>query len=96
MKRFNLEKAITAWRHRLRRNRAFLQEDVEELENHLRDYIDALLAQGLGPEESYDKAIHRLGSYEDLASEYKKVRYGRSKRTWSWYNCRIHHRGSSV
>ncbi|MEM8487041.1 MAG: ABC transporter permease [Bacteroidota bacterium] len=91
MKRFNLEKAITAWRHRLRRNRSFLKEDIDELESHLRDYIDTLLGQNLDPKEAYDQAITRLGSYEELVSEYKKVRYGRSKRktstlkAWHWH-----------
>ena len=80
MKRFNLEKAIASWRHGLQLSRAFLDEDLDELENHLRDHIEAKMKKGLDDKEAYHEAIKRLGNYGDLTSEYKKVRFVRSKR----------------
>jgi len=80
MNPFNLEKAIATWRHSLKHNRSFLSEDLDELENHLRDHIDALISQNVSSQEAFEKAVNRLGSHAELASEYKKVRFGRSKR----------------
>ena len=77
---FNLEKAIATWRHSLQQNRSFLNDDLDELENHLRDHIDALVGQGMSLKDAFEKAVNRLGSHSELAEEYKKVRYGRSKR----------------
>ena len=80
MNTFNLEKAIATWRHSLHLNRSFLSEDLDELESHLRDHIDAQVKQGFNLQEAFDKAVKRLGTHGELTSEYKKVRYGRSKR----------------
>ena len=80
MERFDLEKAIAAWRHSLRLNRAFLREDLDELESHLRDHVEVLVRQGSDAKDAYYKAVKRLGSYGELTSEYRKVRFGRSKR----------------
>ena len=81
MKKFNLDKAITTWRHSLRLNRAFLPEDLDELESHLRDHIDALIEQKVAPKDAFERAVKRLGNYGELTSEFKKVRYGKTKRT---------------
>ena len=80
MDRFDLEKTIAAWRHSLRLNRAFLREDLDELENHLRDHVEGLVASGLDVKDAYYRAIERLGTYGELDLEYRKVRFGRSKR----------------
>jgi len=81
MYRFNLDHAIALWRHSLRSNQAFLREDLDELENHLRDHVDVLVAQGRDVEQAYREAVTRLGTYGELEPEYRKVRFGRSKRT---------------
>ena len=80
MKEFDLEKTIATWRHALQLDRAFLKEDLDELESHLRDHIDALVEQQVHLHEAFEKATKRLGNYGELTAEYKKVRYGRSKR----------------
>ena len=80
MDRFDLEKTIATWRHFLRLNRAFLREDLDELEDHLRDHIEMLVARGVDVEEAYDRATERLGTFGELEPEYRKVRFGRSKR----------------
>jgi putative ABC transport system permease protein len=78
--RFNLDKTLATWRHSLRHNRVFLAEDLEELEVHLRDHIEAMVAEGLPEEEAFRRATDRLGFYAELETEYRKVRFGRRKR----------------
>lgn len=77
---FDLEKAIAAWRKSLRHNRAFLRDDVDELESHLRDHVDTLVDKGLTEKEAFECAIARLGDTRELESEYRKVRWGRTRR----------------
>ncbi|MGI9174712.1 MAG: FtsX-like permease family protein [Rhodothermales bacterium] len=89
MYRFHLDKAIATWRERLRRDRAFLADDLDELETHLRDHIDRLVAVGLTERDAFKAARQRLGSDVQLASEYRKVRFGRRKRARHvWKNTR--------
>ena len=46
-KRFTLETAIATWRRFLRSERSISADDADELESHLRDEVEALLAEGL-------------------------------------------------
>ena len=80
MYRFDLEKAIGTWRHALYQRRAFNADDLDELEQHLRDHVEAQLADGSTPEGAYRAALARLGTPGDLIPEYQKVQFGRSKR----------------
>jgi putative ABC transport system permease protein len=79
MYRFDLDKAIASWRRNIRLNRAFLGEDLDELESHLRDHVERLVSEGHEERRAYKQALERLGLYADLQVEYKKVRLGRSK-----------------
>jgi hypothetical protein len=45
--RFRLEEAISAWRQFHVHRRVFLDEDLNELESHLRDHVAFLMAGGL-------------------------------------------------
>jgi len=77
---FDLEKAITAWRRRLRYSRVFLDDDLDELEAHLRDHVDRLAAEGLSLEDAFHAAERRLGTRPVLEAAYRNVRWGRRKR----------------
>jgi len=77
---FDLEKAIATWRHLLRNNRAFLQEDLDELERHVRDQVAALTAAGLPEEAAFRRAIREMGSYGAVEAEYQKVYWGKRRR----------------
>ena len=89
MLRFHLDQAIAAWREQFRRDRAFLADDLDELEAHLRDHVDRLVAAGLSERDAFKAARQRLGSDVQLASEYRKVRFGRRKRVRHlWKNMR--------
>jgi len=90
MERFDLNKAISGWRKRLRSDRAFLADDLDELESHLRDHVEVLISDGHTERDAFFRATGRLGSAGELEVEYRKVRFGKSKRTrslltdWFW------------
>ena len=77
---FDLEKALAAWRRPYEVNPAFSADDVEELENSLRDRIEALVGQGLSEKAAFGSAVQRVGSYGTAETEYKKVYWGKLKR----------------
>ncbi|MEM1095933.1 MAG: ABC transporter permease [Bacteroidota bacterium] len=77
---FNLNHALAAWRRSLRFNRAFSADDLDELETHLRDYIDALKARGFDEEAAFHEALDRMGLRHNVEAEYRKVRWTRPKR----------------
>jgi hypothetical protein len=70
---FDLEARVHGWTDALRSRGAFRDEDVVELESHLRDEIEALAKTGLSTEEAFLVAEHRVGRPEALAAEYAKV-----------------------
>lgn len=73
---FNLDIAIASWRQSLKLNRSFLEDDLDELENHLRDAVESGMEKGYSEEEAYREALTRMGNFVDLEPEYKKVRLG--------------------
>ncbi|HMB91089.1 MAG TPA: ABC transporter permease, partial [Rhodothermales bacterium] len=72
---FDLEKAIAVWRRKLDDSRAFLPDDVDELEGHLCDHIEALKTAGTSEEAAFHAAVRRLGEYGNVEAEYRKVRW---------------------
>ena len=77
---FDLERAIVTWRQTVKRNRSFLGEDLDELESHLRDAVEELMADGLEADAAWREALRRTGNQMELAPEYEKVRYGATRR----------------
>lgn len=75
----DLEGQIAAWREFLRRRRAVAGADVDELESHLRDQIDDLIASGLSENEAFLVAITRIGSLDEVSREYAREH---SDRLW--------------
>jgi putative ABC transport system permease protein len=78
--RFDLKKAIAAWRRSLEYNSALLREDVDELESHVRDQVRGLVLRGLTEEEAFERAIRQMGNYGKVESEYQKVYWGKVRR----------------
>jgi hypothetical protein len=70
---FDLDKALASWRETYARNDSIDLDSLTELENHLRDEIDALMAQGLSSQEAYEEACAQLGQESTLNAEYAKV-----------------------
>ena len=77
---FDLEKTIATWRHLLRHNRAFLPEDLDELERHVRDQVETLISAGMPEEVAFRQAIREMGCYGAVEAEYQKVYWGKLKR----------------
>ncbi len=77
---FDLNEAIRRWRERLSGLRSFGADDLEELENHLRESIAELQAGILSQEEGFLVATERLGSDQRLADEYAKTN---ARRIWT-------------
>jgi hypothetical protein len=65
-----LEDQIDQWRSYLRRRPAIRPMDVEELEDHLRGQIDALVGAGLSPDEAFLVAVRRMGAQDAIANEF--------------------------
>ncbi len=72
-----LDELIASWREWIERRDAVSIRDVDELESHLRDRVDALTAAGLTDDEAFLIAVKRLGSMDDLSREYAAEHSGR-------------------
>jgi hypothetical protein len=70
---FDLNAAILGWREQLGRSPQFRDENLVELESHLRDAVAQLQGAALTEEEAFIIATHRIGSVEQLESEFEKV-----------------------
>lgn len=66
-----LEPRIAAWRETMAA--ALPTETVRELEEHLRDQIEALMQRGATPEQAFAEAAERLGEGRALAREFQRV-----------------------
>lgn len=78
--RFDLEKALAAWRHPFKYQRSFLKEDLDELERHIRDAVAELVAEGMSEEAAFREAVQELGDFGGAEDEYRKVYWGKVKR----------------
>lgn len=74
-----LEARIGQWRAYLRRRQAIHEVDIEELEDHLRGQVAALVAAGLAEDEAFLVAVRRLGSLDELSREFGREH---SERLW--------------
>jgi hypothetical protein len=70
---FNLNDAVRRWRAALSQSPQVREEDLAELEGHLRDGIAGWQARGLTDEEAFLLAARRLGNQTALQTEYAKV-----------------------
>ncbi|NOT44511.1 MAG: hypothetical protein HOP14_07915, partial [Acidobacteria bacterium] len=74
-----LEAQIDQWRAFLRRRRELDGPDVEELESHLRDQVEALIESGLDADEAFLVAVKRMGNLDALSREFAREH---SERLW--------------
>lgn len=74
-----LEERIAAWREHLRRRQAIHGADVDELEDHLRDQVAALIDAGLSADEAFLVAVKRVGDLDELSREFAREY---SERLW--------------
>lgn len=76
---FDLEKAIVSWRRSFRYRRVFFEDDLEELERHLRDHTAGLVADGWRDEEAFSEAVRSVGDFGAMEVEYRKVFWAKLK-----------------
>ncbi len=69
---FDLEKAIQQWRKTLKKNQAFEDGYVAELESHLRDEFESQYQKGVPEEEAFQKSLGMIGHEEKIGAEYFK------------------------
>jgi hypothetical protein len=67
---FLLEERIVEWREYFRGRQAVHTADVDELEDHLRNQIDALRDVGLAEDEAFLVAVKRLGDLDSVSREF--------------------------
>jgi len=73
------EAQIDQWRDYLLRRQAIHSVDVAELEDHLREQIEALTDAGLAADEAFLVAVKRMGDLDSLSREFAREH---SDRLW--------------
>lgn len=76
---YDLESQIDQWRTFLKHREVIDASDVEELEGHLRDQVDALIEAGLHDDEAFLVAVKRMGNLDALSREFAREH---SDRLW--------------
>ncbi len=70
---FDLERQIGLWRAGLQREAALPADDLQELEDHLRDEVEALRASGLAEDEAFFIAVKRMGDANEVVRQLARV-----------------------
>ncbi len=83
---FDLEKAIASWRRSFRYRRVFFEDDLEELERHVRDHVVWLVERGFSEKEAFQKAMHSVGGYSVMEAEYRKVFWAKVRHKQALFN----------
>lgn len=68
---FDTENEISNWKTSLFNSGNFTEENLDELESHLRDEMDQILTKDLTAEEKLMVSIKRIGSTETLKAAYQ-------------------------
>ncbi len=69
----NLEEQIADWKKSITSAESLHESDLSELEQHLRDAIADLQKRGLNLQEAFLVAASRLGTYDALDTEFRKI-----------------------
>ncbi len=80
MSSFHLDTALATWRRSLSTNRTFSNDDLDELEQHLRDQIAELVKDGQSEKAAFDQAMATMGEYGAVEREYEKVYWEKLRR----------------
>lgn len=66
---FDFEKSIKKWLRKFRKHPAFNHGSVREMELHLRDHIDDLIANGYDEKKAFEFAVKQFGDISPIATE---------------------------
>jgi len=70
---FDMEQAVIRWRAQLLACEGVREDDALELEEHLREETASCIRAGLSPHQAFAIACRRMGSTEELSSEFAKA-----------------------
>jgi len=70
---FNLEQAISEWRHRMLAAGIQSPVPLEELEVHLREEMQKQMQAGLDGEKAFEISTQRIGQPKSLEGEFSKI-----------------------
>lgn len=73
MDSFNLEKQIAEWRQEMFRSGIRNPEVLDELEAHLRERVESLVASRSTRQTAFETAVSQLGSSAGLGREFRKL-----------------------
>jgi hypothetical protein len=65
-----LDQEIGRWRGHVERHRSISARDVDEMEAHLRDQVQDLVAVGLDDDEAFLVAVKRIGNLDAVSQEF--------------------------
>src|SRR5690349_14436859 len=71
---FELERAISDWRREMQCRGIESAETLDELENHLREDLEAHVRSGMEIQGAFEAARADMGHSESLGLEFKKIR----------------------
>jgi hypothetical protein len=77
--RFDLNRALAAWKGELSAQPEISAQDLRELETHLLECFEARCRSGVSEPEAFAAAVRQMGSPERLAVEFAKAN---PLRTW--------------
>ncbi len=77
---FNLEAAIASWRRSLEHRDPILPDDLEELEQHVRDQVAALTDRGLTPRDAFERTIAEMGNQSEIEAAFREVHWPKLRR----------------
>jgi hypothetical protein len=73
--KFNLETAFDTWRSFFEQRQSFLDDDLEELEQHVREHVTDLVSKDTSEEEAFRIATAHVGGVTALDEAYDDVRW---------------------
>ena len=98
MSAFNFDVALATWRHVMKNERALTPEDLDELEQHVRDQTAWLMAEGLTEEAAFRRTMQEMGDQGSIQAAYRDVFWKKMKHrktfadevSWRW-SLMMHH-----
>jgi hypothetical protein len=76
---FDIDREVAVWRGRLGAKGKLSADALAEMESHLRDEIDDLLAKGLAADEAFLISVKRIGNVDAVAREFGR---GATEELW--------------
>jgi hypothetical protein len=67
-----LKREISAWKSSFARQQACSQDELDELESHLREEIETLVNHGVAVPNAFVQAVDRIGVPSDICDEFAK------------------------